>query len=282
MPSLEKAPHTVHSNLNFLSPALKEKPYYGSNSPDKVAESNIIVNTVLTELTDVRSLSPEEQAGFTLDTSGFQFYKHQSVEKDFTDEKRIKDVYYPEVEALLKSVTGAKRIYVFDHTIRRRSHDAPGHEHRGDRGPGLRAHVDQSPKAGAARVKLHLGDEADELLKGRVQIINVWRPLRGPVQDTPLAMADFRTVDPVSDVVATDLIYPERTGETYSVRHSPAQKWYWFSEQQTDEVILLKCYENEVVKGRALFTPHSAFINPEAPKDALPRWSIEVRALVFY
>lgn len=131
-------------------------------------------------------------------------------------------------------------------------------------------------------MKLHLGEEAEQLLKGRAQIINLWRPIRGPVQDTPLAMADFRTVDPVNDVVATDLIYPERTGETYSVKHNPAQKWYWVSEQQTDEVILLKCYESEIAKGRALFTPHSAFLNPEAPEDALPRQSIELRALVFY
>jgi len=282
MPSLVQTPHIVSADINFLSPTLREKPYYSRKLTDQPETSNIITESVRTGIIDIRSLSPAEQEGFTIDTSGFQIVKHESVEKEFIDEEKIKSVYYPESEKLLKSITGANRIFIFDHTIRRRPHNDPSYETPKNRGPGLRAHVDQSPRAGAERVRVHMGDEAEELLKNRVQIINLWRPIRGPVQDTPLAVADFRTVDPVNDVVPTDLIYPHRTGETYSVKHSPAQKWYYLNEQQTDEITLLKCYESEVVEGRALFTPHSAFLNPEAPSDALPRWSIELRALVFY
>ena len=39
---------------------------------------------------------------YTLDTTGFEIYKHESVEKEFADDEQIKRVYYPEVEELLK------------------------------------------------------------------------------------------------------------------------------------------------------------------------------------
>lgn len=39
---------------------------------------------------------------YTLDTTGFQFYEHESVEKEFLDDEKIKSVYYLETEELLK------------------------------------------------------------------------------------------------------------------------------------------------------------------------------------
>jgi len=39
---------------------------------------------------------------YTLDTTGFEIFKHVSVEKDFLDNEQIKRVYYPETEELLK------------------------------------------------------------------------------------------------------------------------------------------------------------------------------------
>jgi hypothetical protein len=68
--------------------------------------------------------------------------------------------------------TGATRVLIFDHTIRR----APADIRDGAiqlRGPGKRVHIDQSYSASENRVKYHLPDEADELLKKRFQIINV-------------------------------------------------------------------------------------------------------------
>jgi hypothetical protein len=39
------------------------------------------------------------------------------------------------------------------------------------------------------RARDHLGADAEELLKHRFGIVNVWRPIRGPVQDSPLHCA---------------------------------------------------------------------------------------------
>ena len=108
-----------------------------------------------------------------------------------------------------------------------------------------------------------------------MQVINLWRPIRGPVLDAPLAMADGRTVDP-DDLVASDLIYPNRKGETYSVRYNPAHRWYYVPRMTADEALLLKCYDSST-DGRTRFGPHTAFIDPTTPAGAAPRESIEVR-----
>ncbi|KZV82483.1 hypothetical protein EXIGLDRAFT_626964 [Exidia glandulosa HHB12029] len=279
MPTAVVAPQTVAAELNFLSPTLKEKPFYYRTPPAGKPESNIVVESQAVNITDLRTLSASERNAFTIDSAGFQIVEHQTVEKDFVDEDAIRNVYYKETEELLKSVTGATRVFIFDHTIRRRK--AGEAETPENRGPGLRAHVDQTPKAGAARVHHHLGEEAERLSKGRVQIINVWRPIK-PVVATPLAYGDYHTFDVNKDLAASDLIYPDRVGETYNIRYNPSQKWYYLKNQTPGEVVLLKCYDSEDKPGRALLTPHSAFIDPTAPADAPPRESIEIRALVFY
>ena len=61
------------------------------------------------------------------------------------------------------------------------------------RGPVQRVHIDQSYKAGFDRVRHHLPEEADQLLQGRSQIINVWRPIK-PIFKDPLGVADARSV----------------------------------------------------------------------------------------
>jgi hypothetical protein len=150
----------------------------------------------------------------------------------------------------------------------------------GPRQPATRVHVDQTELSGRNRVHEHLPQEADELLKGRVQVINLWRPLRGPLLDSPLAMCDAQSVAP-GDLIASDLIYPNRRGETYSVKFNPAHRWFYFPKMTGDEALLLKCYDS-ADDGNARFAPHTAFSDPTTPADAPPRESIEVRALVFH
>jgi len=139
-------------------------------------------------------------------------------------------------------------------------------------------HVDQTPEAGVSRVRRHLGEAAGAYLKGHCRIINVWRPIANPVAHQPLAVADFRTVDKDKDLVPTRLIYEEREGSTYHVQHNPDHKWYYLSDQTPDEVVLIKCWDSDPTK--ALFTPHSAFVDKTSMPEAPDRQSIEVRCLV--
>lgn len=175
--------------------------------------------------------------------------------------------------------TGASKIFIFDHTIRRESSDQRFVDaSKGIRGPVQRVHIDQSYKAGRERVTHHLPDEAEQLLKGRYQIINVWRPIK-TIRKDPLGVADATSV-PDDDLLPVQLIYPDRIGETCTVRPNPNHRWHFLREQTPGEVMLIKCFDSKV-DGRARRAPHSAFVDQENEHESA-RESIEVRALVFH
>jgi len=266
------APHDVRTTLNYFSTLGNEAPYnYVESPPEGTPKSNIKEDTQPVVVHDIRGR--EDTIG--LDKTGFQFLQHVSEEKDFLDEEAIKTRYYKEVEELLKKETGAKRVFIFDHTIRRNYNaNSPM-----TRGPVKRVHVDQTYTSSVARVHYHLGEEADRLLKSRVRIINVWRPIANPVAHNPLAVADFYSLDEENDLVSTRHIYPTREGATFSVRYNPKHKWYFLADQTPEEVTLIKCFDSDEDKAR--LTPHTAFLDTTSPKSAPDRQSIEVRALVF-
>ncbi|KAK2797706.1 hypothetical protein FQN51_008285 [Onygenales sp. PD_10] len=219
---------------------------------------------------DIRNHESE----YALDRDAFQTLQnvHSAAEPSFTDEENIKSVYYPEVEQLiLNNVPGAHRVVIFDHTIRRANPDAA-------RGPVLRTHIDQTAASAKQRVEHHLPEEAEELLKGRYRIINVWRPLNGPLQSNPLAFASSVSVRD-QDVVGVEHRYPDRTGETAGVIYNESQKWHYWSGMTNDERLLLKCSDSGDVEGKR--GPHTAFVDSRTPPGAPGRESIEVRTLVF-
>jgi len=267
--------HDVPTTLNYYAPIGDEAPYsYVQEPPEGKPSTNIGTDPHPVVVHDARGRESE----FTIDTTGFQYVKNVSSEKDFDDEERIQSVYYKEVEELLKKEVGAKRVFIFDHTIRRKqAEDAKSGPT--NRGPVERVHIDQTYDASVKRVHYHLGDEAERLLSGRVRIINVWRPIHHPVAHKPLAVSDWRSLDETHDLVPVRFIYPHREGSTFSVRYNPNHKWYYLSNQTPEEVTLIKCYDSEV--NRARLTPHSAFPDPTSPPEAPMRESIEVRCLVF-
>jgi hypothetical protein len=123
--------------------------------------------------------------------------------------------------------TGASRIYIFDHTIRRQPSEPSARTEEKLRGPVQRVHIDQSYAASLTRVTQHLPEDAEKLIRGRVQIINVWRPIK-TVQRDPLAVAEANSVDDAS-LVVIPLIYPHRKGETYAVGYDPAHRYVAYS-----------------------------------------------------
>jgi hypothetical protein len=225
----------------------------------------------------IHDMRPHADA-LSLDREGFELLHHATAVSDLYDDDLVEKVYYPEIEALLRGVTGAGRVVIFDAT--RRSDSGTGARNRdGLRGPASRVHVDYTAKSGPQRVKDLLGEsEAARLTASGARIlqINVWRPIRGPVQRSPLALADAASVKP-EDLIATDQIFPDRIGEIYHLAHDPAQRWYYAPAMTPDEVLLIKGWDS--LDDRARFTPHGAFELPDTT-DAPPRESIEVRTLV--
>jgi hypothetical protein len=145
--------------------------------------------------------------------------------------------------------------------------------------PSRQVHNDHTVNSAPRRVRDHLPDEAEELLKHRFGIVNVWRPIRGPVLDSPLALCDARSFTD-DDLIASDLVYAHVRGETSRVEYNPKHRWYYFSEQQTDEVLFIRVHDS-ANDGRARLSFHTSFENPLTP-GAPPRESIEVRTLVFF
>jgi len=216
--------------------------------------------------------------GFALERDGFRFVQHDTKVADFFDEAEIKRVYYPEMETLIKAESGAKRVVVFDHTLR--TADDELRESKKIREVVRRVHNDYTEWSGPQRVRDLLPDEAEELLKRRFAIIQVWRPIRHPVETYPLAIADARTLSP-DNLVISERRYPNRIGQTYAITYNPAHKWFWFPRMRRDEALVFKVFDS-MKDGRARWTAHTAFEDPTTPPHARPRESIEIRTLAFF
>jgi len=277
----------VTAKLNyFVPPKDGSKPYQavveGPNKEQRL-ERNYTLEQREVELENVRGRETE----YTLDKNGFQFYKHASEHTSFTDDDKIREEYYPESVELIKKLTGASQVVLFDHTVRRRVPDtdsdwrAAGSNTR--RQPAGTVHVDQSSGAAITRVHRHLPPaDAEAALRRRFQIINLWRPIRHAALDWPLAFCDFRSVNAEDggDVVPSELRNTTYVGETMSVKYNPEHKWKYLRGMEPDEFVLIKCFDSK--DGVAKFTPHTAFEDPSTPSDAPFRESIELRGLVFY
>ena len=200
------------------------------------------------------------------------------VVTNFYDEEQITSVYYPECERVMQAATGAARVVVFDHIVRNAAMAAI--KGSGIKIPAKRLHNDYTAWSSPQRVRDLMGDEAEALLKNRFAIINLWRPIRGPVLESPLALCDAQSLEE-ENLIAGDLKYPDRTGETYSITYNPNQRYYYFPKMQSDEVVLIRCFDS-ALKGAHRFSAHTGFDDPTSPADAPPRESLEVRTLVFF
>ncbi len=215
---------------------------------------------------------------FALERNGFRFVRHHTEVVDFFDEAEVRRVYYPEMEALVKAESGAARVAVFDHTLR--TADDELRETQKIRDVVRRVHNDYTEWSGPQRVRTFLPNEAEDLLGRRFAVIQVWRPIRRPVESWPLAIADAQTISP-ENLVVTERRYPDRIGQTYAIAYNPAHRWYWFPRMRPDEALVFKTYES-LKEGCARWTAHTAFEDPTTPPGAPPRESIEIRTLAFF
>ncbi|KAI0310447.1 hypothetical protein OF83DRAFT_1070509 [Amylostereum chailletii] len=281
MPGLLSSSDTVTSTLRYFTPpADGSKPYqYINSSPlTKQRERNW---QFVEHAVDIENLRGKENEG-SLDTTGFQFFKHPAKHTAFDNDEAVEREYYPESIEFIKQATGASRVVLFDHTIRRRRpevlEDTPD-----KRQPVSSVHVDQTTQSATARVHRHLpAADVPTLLSKRFQIINLWRPINHAAEEWPLALCDYRSIDVERDLVAMDLKYPDRDGETFGVRFHEGHKWKYVRGLTPEEGVLIKCFDSVQDGSVAIMTPHTAFEDPTSPPDAPKRESIELRALVFY
>ena len=269
---LDTAPEVIHATLNYIVDN-GEKLFTQTGGP-----GSLDVRTGGT--LDPRDVEIHNGRGrdFTLEHNGFRFVRHDTKVADFFDDEQIKRTYYPEMEALVKAESGASRVVVFDHTLR--TADDALRESRKIREVVRRVHNDYTDWSGPQRVRDLLPDSADDLLSRRFAIVQVWRPIRHPVENHPLAICDAPSLSP-NDLVISERRYPNRIGQTYAITYNPAHEWYWFPRMRREEALVFKVFDS-AKDGRARWTAHTAFDDPTSPANARPRESIEIRTLAFF
>jgi hypothetical protein len=262
--------------LNYVVPPAGKPHSYMYDPPPGVPRLSASYEERSMKIWNLRPIARD----LSLEAEGFRLLAHESKVQNFHDDEEVRATHYREMESLVATATGAQRVCVFDHTVRRRFRETDSTPQALRREPVPRVHNDYTARSGPQRVRDLMAEEAGHLLARHFSIINVWRPIRGPLEDWPLALCDARSVSP-GDLIATDLLYKDRIGETYSVKHNPAHRWLYAPRMSRDEVLLFRSYDS-TEQGQARFVPHAAFQDPSAGSAVAPRESIELRCLAFY
>jgi hypothetical protein len=265
----------VQAHLVFAE-RTREKPYaYVGEPPEGVPRTGGEYRNHAVRVEDARPYAHR----LDLDVEGIAVARRPTAVRDYWDEAQTLALGHPETAQLVKDLTGASRVVVFDHTLRRREEGAADRTSEAPRQPAKRVHVDQTVLSGPQRVRDIMGEQAEALLARRAAIINVWRPISYPARDWPLAVGDARSIDP-DDLIASDLIFPHRKGETYGLVFNPAQRWLYIADLRPDEALLIKCWDSDASVAR--FAPHTAFEDASTPPGTPPRQSIEFRTIAFF
>ena len=215
-----------------------------------------------------------------VDREGFVLKPFPAAFTRFDEPDAVQQEFYPQVEDFVKRNTGARRVVIFDHTLRKRLPADLKQQTTVNRPAVLLVHSDYTVASGPQRVRDLLPDEADALLQRRVAFYNVWKSLYDVVEELPLAMCEAGS-QADGDLLRMELKYRERTGEIYVMRHAPSHRWVYFPHMRADQALLFKTYDSET-DGRARFVGHTAFEDPTTPPDARKRESIEVRTMAFF
>jgi len=267
---------SVEGALSFIVPQDTKPVFHSTALTGGEAKIFFELEDVSVLVADMRPIAEN----LSVDTQGFELLHHETQVDDLYDDAAVDSTYHAEVEDILRERFDATHVAIFD--VTRRSDDTGGARNPdGLRGPATRVHVDYTVASGPQRAKDVLGEaEYERLIEAGARIlqVNVWRPISGPVKRSPLALADASSIA-TEELVATDQVFADRVGEIYQVAHGAGQRWYYASEIDRDEILLIKGWDS-IDDGRAHFTPHGAFELQETGPDAPPRESIEVRTFV--
>jgi len=304
---------SVQATLNFVQRTGRDgsvPPRVNKTGTDDASIETMVSEPLPTTILDARALT----APASLDEHGFALLQH-ATQVDFENVDEIRAVYYPEMEALVQRATGAERVVLFDHTLRRITAES-AQASAGGRGIGVaaiggwatagvnRVHGDYT-LAGAPRRVTQLSipsdsgsfgaeppltvAEAEEIVSGRRRfaVVNVWRSTASgdtPVETQPLAVLDCSSVDEEDDLFTVELVFTDRVGENLGVDHKPQRhRWFHYSSMMPDECLLFKAFDSSRDGGiRGKFALHTAFDHQATTEHSAPRESCECRLLVIY
>ena len=244
-------------------------------------------------------LSPTSPA--CMDKLGVSLAHLESQCRNFYDHEEVERVYYPEIEKLLLDYfPGAKDALVYNHDVFDKDYTGDRTEDQDNKNPGVNAtyanlvHNDLNDNSGRVRCRELLTKnlrnfgrpqhyteaEADAKMSRRFMSINLAKPME-TVKQNPFVLCAWPSFAD-QPYINNYRIYDDRVGETTRFTHRPDHEWYWFPEQQPNEVSMLKCYDSVTDGSVSRWSFHTAAIDPNQPDDAPCRKNLVVRSFVFF
>ncbi|KAF8706835.1 7alpha-cephem-methoxylase P8 chain, partial [Rhizoctonia solani] len=274
----------VETSVNYFNPpADGSKPYLrapANVAPVGTPRRNWEPISYTIQAQNIRG--QEASSEHKLDTTGFEFHRIPNrADINFDDEADIRERYYAECIENIRSITGASKVVIFDHTLRKSQSSTISVVD--NRSPPIKlVHNNQTNESAKQHVYLYIPEpEVPTLLSNRFQILNLWRPIVNPAWQHPLALCDFRTVRP-EDHAPFNIKYLNRDDEALAFKYSSEHKWKYLAGMTPEEFVLFKCFDSLQDQATAAFAPHTAIDDSTVPSDAPDRQSIEIYALVFY
>jgi hypothetical protein len=263
----------VQAEIAFLAAQTSHPFVYAHEPPEGGEPETVRFASHAVRIEDVRG-----GEALRLEEHGATLGQWPTRIRRFYDESHVRQRYYPESAEIIRAALGADQVIVFDHNVRRGTTLKVQADRQDVGRPVHHAHADYTPRSALNRLRHELGPRAEQGVSRYLQV-NLWRPIRAPLRDAPLALCDGASVASHA-LRTTELRYADRTGEIYYLTYEPCQRWYFASDMAVDEAWLFKNFDS-APPGPASVAPHSAFTDSRHA-DVLPRESIEVRALAIF
>jgi hypothetical protein len=227
----------------------------------------------------------------TLDSHGFELFRHRSAVKDFHDRAEIDAVYSQEVVDAVKRLTGADLVLPMSYLLRTSGDNATSQLQP----PAADVHVDMSEASAPKTARMVFEQQAKPGQTYRRFICSsFWRTFSPPPQDWPLALCDCNSISqsegmpnrlifaqarPTQADMAQPVANEEELPAATIFRYTPRQRWFYFPDMNRDEVVLIKFHDSD--RDRAWFAAHTAFHDETRP-EAHARESIEFRTVAYW
>jgi len=236
-----------------------------------------------------------------MDKLGLALAHCESECENFYDAAEVERVFYPEMEQLLLDFfPDAVDALVYNHDVFDKHYQGDRTEDQDNKNPGVNAnyanlvHNDLNDNSGRVRCRelllsnlrnfgreQHFTEaEADARMSRRFMSINLAKPME-TVRQNPFVLCAWPSFAD-QPYITNYRVYDDRVGETTRFTYRPDHEWYWFPQQQPDEVSMLKCYDSVTDGSVSRWSFHTACIDPTAPEDAPCRKNVVVRSYVFF
>ena len=236
-----------------------------------------------------------------MDKLGVSLAYCESKCENFYDAAEVERVFYPEIEKLLlEFFPDATDALVYNHDVFDKDYEGDRTEDQDKKIPGVNAgyanlvHNDLNDNSGRVRCRELLTrnlrnfgreqhyteEQADQKMSRRFMSINLAKPME-TVRQNPFVLCAWPSFAD-QPYITNYRVYDDRVGETTRFTYRPDHDWYWFPEQTSTEVSMLKCYDSVTDGSVSRWSFHTACVDPTASDDAPCRKNVVVRSYVFF